>query len=134
MEHPISYHKPGDKLGKYEIKSLLGRGGMAEVYRALNPDLGQDVAIKVLHPHAVDEDAGVTRFRHEASAIAGLSHAHIIRVFDFDVQRGTYYMVMELIEGGTLADYLKQLHKQGKQMSLDQVVTFFSQLVDAVGY
>src|SRR5215813_4320550 len=92
---PLSYLTPGQKLGKYEIKSLLGRGGMAEVYRALNPDLNQDVAIKVLHPHIIDTDAAITRFRQEAQAIAALSHPNIIRVFDFDTANGVYYMVME---------------------------------------
>ena len=54
----FSFLSPGQKLGKYEIKRLLGRGGMAEVYRALNPDLNQDVAIKVLHPHIIDSEIG----------------------------------------------------------------------------
>ncbi len=58
----FSYLSPGQKLGKYEIKRLLGRGGMAEVYQALNPDLNQDVAIKVLHPHIVDSESVILRF------------------------------------------------------------------------
>src|SRR5688572_16932462 len=104
----FSYLKSGDKLGKYEIKELLGRGGMAEVYRALNPDLGQDVAIKVLHPQILGSEGGLERFRQEARAIAGLNHPNILRVFDFDVQNNISYMVMELIEGTTLASVLKQ--------------------------
>jgi serine/threonine protein kinase len=60
---PISYLKPGQKLGKYEIKGRLGRGGMAEAYRALNPDLDQEVAIKVLHPQLLEAVSGIGCFR-----------------------------------------------------------------------
>ncbi|CAG1003123.1 partial Serine/threonine-protein kinase PrkC, partial [Gammaproteobacteria bacterium] len=89
-EAPLSYLKPGFKLGKYEIKGLLGRGGMAEVYRAHNPDIGQDVAIKVLHPAIVDSKDGSVRFRQEAQAAGRLSHPNIVRVYDFEVQGNIY--------------------------------------------
>jgi serine/threonine protein kinase len=127
----FSYLPSGHKLGKYEIKSLLGRGGMAEVYRALNPDLNQDVAIKVLHPHIIDSDAAITRFRQEAQAIAALSHPNIIRVFDFDTANGVYYMVMELIDGPTLHSIMSDYPKG---MPLDLATGIFRQLADAVAY
>src|SRR5258708_8592948 len=79
----LSYLTPGQKLGKYEIKRVIGRGGMAEVYRALNPDLNSDVAIKVLHPHVIESPAAVTRFPLEAQAVAALTHPNIMPVFDF---------------------------------------------------
>src|SRR2546430_13568969 len=94
-DQPLSYFSPGHKLGKYEIKRLLGRGGMAEVYRALNPDLNQDVAIKVLHPHITDSELALSRFRQEAQAVAGLRHPNIVRVFDFHASDNILYMVME---------------------------------------
>ncbi len=127
----FSYLTPGYKLGKYEIKRLVGHGGMAEVYRALNPDLNQDVAIKVLHPHVIDNEAAVARFRREAQAIAALSHPNIIRVFDFDTINGVNFMVMELIEGPALNSVIAR-YPHG--MPLDTALSIFRQLADAVGY
>lgn len=130
-----SYLKTGDKLGKYEIKGLLGRGGMAEVYRAFNPNLEQDVAIKVLHPGALSSNDAVARFQREARAIAALSHPNILRVFDFDEQDGNYYMVMELIDGPTLENLIEKAHQtSAKRLPLDDVMMYFSQLAAAVNY
>ncbi|MCC7450360.1 MAG: SUMF1/EgtB/PvdO family nonheme iron enzyme [Anaerolineae bacterium] len=127
----FSFLSPGQKLGKYVIKQLLGRGGMAEVYRALNPDLNQDVAIKVLHPHIIDSESALTRFRQEAQAVAALSHPNIIRVFDFDVANGVYYMVMELLEGPSLNTLLAQ-YPQG--MPPDLALNIFKPIAEAVAY
>lgn len=127
----VSYLQPDFKLGKYTIKSLLGRGGMAEVYRAYNPDLAQDVAIKVLNPSFVKSDEASTRFRREAQAIAGLSHSNIVRVYDFAVQDHYHYMVMELLDGVPLDELLKE-YPQG--MPHDQITNFFGQLASAVSY
>jgi serine/threonine-protein kinase len=130
-----SYLKAGDKLGKFEIKGLLGRGGMAEVYRAYHPNLQRDVAIKVLHPGALDAPESVARFQREARSIAALSHPNILRVFDFDEHEGLYYMVMELIEGPTLEDLLEQAHHRPTgRLSLEEVMKYFSQLAAAVDY
>lgn len=135
MSEQPSYLKPGEKLGKYEIKALLGRGGIAEVYRAYNPNLRQDVAIKVLHPGSLGSAESVARFQREAHAIAALSHPNILRVFDFDEHHGIHYMVMELIEGPTLQSLLERVHhKTGKGMLLDEVMKYFSQLAAAVTY
>jgi len=72
----------GTRLGPYEIVDLLGAGGMGEVYRARDPRLGRDVAIKILPEHlAISRDA-LTRFEREAKAIAALSHPHILAIFD----------------------------------------------------
>src|SRR5258706_11285916 len=127
----FSYLSPGQKLGKYEIRRLLGRGGMAEVYRALNPDLNQDVAIKVLHPHVVDTEAAISRFRREAQAIAALTHPNIIRVYDFDTINGVNFMVMELIDGPTLGALISQYPKG---MPLDAALHIFTQLAEAVAF
>ncbi len=104
---------------------------MAEVYQALNPDLNQDIAIKVLHPHIVDTEAAVARFRREAQAIAALTHPNIIRVYDFDTTGGIYYMVMELIDGPTLHTVIAQ-HPEG--LPRDLALQIFRQLADAVAY
>ncbi len=135
MSKHASYFKPGDKLGKYEIKGLLGRGGMAEVYRAHNPSLEQDVAIKVLNPGALASADSAARFQREARAIAALSHPNIVRVFDFDVQDGIQYMIMELIDGPTLEDLLEAAHhRPEKHLPLDDVMNYFTQLAAAVTY
>lgn len=128
---PLSYLQPGQKLGKYEIKGILGRGGMAEVYRALNPSLNQDVAIKVLHPQIVESAAFVARFRQEAQAAATLTHPNIVRVYDFEVADDIYYMVMELIDGPSLRDVLAA-HLKGLPMA--DAIRIFSQLADAIDY
>src|SRR5581483_8404015 len=93
--------------------------------------LNQDVAIKVLHPHIIDSEAAITRFRQEAQAIAALSHPNIIRVFDFDTANGMYYMVMELIDGPTLHSIMSDYPKG---MPLDLATGIFRQLADAVAY
>ena len=121
----------GQQLGKYQIKQLIGRGGAAEVYRALNPDLNQDVAIKVLHPDGFDMENSARRFRQEAQAIAALRHPNIVRVFDFSTTDDLFYMVMELIDGPTLHKMLNQYpHGMPKVLALD----IFRQLADAVAY
>jgi len=89
---------PGDKLGPYEIVSLLGKGGMGEVYRARDPKLNRDVAIKVL-PHALAHDADyLARFQREAQTLAALNHPNIATIYGLEANA----IVMELVEGATL--------------------------------
>ena len=93
----------GETVGPYRIASPLGQGGMATVYKAYHASLDRYVAIKVLHPHIIESNAAITRFRQEAQSVAALNHPNIIRVFDFDTSNGVSYMVMELIEGPSLS-------------------------------
>lgn len=127
----LSYFAPGSKLGKYEIKGLLGRGAMAEVYRATNPALNQDVAIKVMNPTTMESKEGSERFRREAQAIARLTHNNIVRVYDFDTEDGIHYMVMELLEGHTLRELILQ---SDNGLPHDQTIKIFKQIADAAGY
>jgi len=97
---------PGTRLGPYEIQAPLGAGGMGEVYRARDPKLNRDVAIKIL-PEALAADAvALARFEREAQAVAALSHPNILAIHDFGVERGTPYAVMELLDGLTLRDQM----------------------------
>jgi hypothetical protein len=97
----------GTKLGPYEIVSLLGAGGMGEVYRARDARLKRDVAIKVL-PQALSLDADrMRRFEQEALATAALNHPNILAVFDIGTSEGSPYVVSELLEGETLRDRLR---------------------------
>src|SRR6202046_4357188 len=98
---------PGTKLGPYEIVSLLGAGGMGEVYRARDSRLKREVAIKVL-PQALSLDADrLRRFEQEALATAALNHPNILAVFDIGTSEGSPYVVSELLEGETLRDRLR---------------------------
>ncbi|HKX71596.1 MAG TPA: protein kinase, partial [Acidimicrobiales bacterium] len=93
--------------GRYELHRRLGRGGMAEVYLARDQMLDRPVAVKVLFP-ALATDAGfVERFRREAQSAANLQHPNVVSVFDWGEANGTYFIVMEYVEGHTLAEMLR---------------------------
>ena len=98
----------GTRLGSYEVLELLGRGGMAEVYKGRHPRLDRTVAIKILPPRLAADPDFRQRFEREARAIAALRHPNIVQVFDFGDVEGTYYMVMEYIEGIDLARYIRE--------------------------
>src|SRR5258708_28632226 len=98
----------GQRLGQYEIMSVLGQGGMATVYRARQISVNREVAVKVIKK---DLDVGenfAARFSREAQTIAQLSHPHILKLFDYGQEGGTVYLVTELLPGGTLQDLIKQ--------------------------
>ena len=96
----------GSKLGPYEILSPLGAGGMGEVYRARDTRLGREVAVKVLPQHLSSNAEVRTRFEREAKTVSSLNHPHICTLFDVGREGDTDYLVMELIEGETLASRL----------------------------
>jgi eukaryotic-like serine/threonine-protein kinase len=98
----------GTKLGPYEVVSALGSGGMGEVYRARDTRLGRDVAIKILPQHLSSNPDLKARFEREGRAVSALSHPHICHLYDIGSQDGTDYLVMELLEGESLADRLKK--------------------------
>src|SRR6478736_6069369 len=96
----------GTKLGPYEIVSPLGAGGMGEVYRARDTRLGREVAIKVLPQHLSANAEVRARFEREAKTVSSLNHPYICTLFDVGREGDTDYLVMELIEGETLAQRL----------------------------
>jgi eukaryotic-like serine/threonine-protein kinase len=91
----------GTRLGPYDIVGLIGAGGMGEVYRARDPRLGRDVAIKVLPQTVAEDPSRLRRFEQEARAIAALSHPNILTIFDVAIGEPAY-LVTELLEGETL--------------------------------
>jgi serine/threonine protein kinase/Tol biopolymer transport system component len=100
--------QPGMRLGRYEVVTLLGRGGMGRVYRARDATLGRDVAIKAL-AHSFEEDSSnLRRFEREARVLAALSHPGIAAIYGFETIDGAPYLVLELIEGETLLDRLEE--------------------------
>src|SRR6185437_8061010 len=121
-------------IGKYELISPLGHGGMGSVYKAFHPQLQRFVAIKFLLEHAEGDPDFIARFQREAMAVAQLRHAHIVQVFDFDVQDSKPYMVMEFVEGETLAQRLSRLQRGGQTLPAADVGRYFQQLCSAVEY
>ncbi len=99
---------PGSRLGPYEILAPVGAGGMGEVYRARDTRLDRTVAVKVLSAHLSDQLAAKERFEREAKAISALNHPSICQLYDVGSQDGIRYLVMEYLEGETLADRLRR--------------------------
>jgi serine/threonine protein kinase len=93
---------PGTRLGAYEILSLVGSGGMGEVYRARDTKLGRDVALKILPDSFIHDPDRLARFRREAQVLAALNHPHIGAIYGLDEANGTQFLVLELVDGETL--------------------------------
>jgi serine/threonine protein kinase len=98
----------GRQLGSYRVLSLLGRGGMGEVYRARDSRLGRDVAIKVLPTRFTEDAERLARFESEARMLAALNHPHIGAIYGLEDADGAPALVLELVEGETLADRLRR--------------------------
>src|ERR1700678_525746 len=98
----------GTKLGPYEILSPLGAGGMGEVYRARDVRLDRTVAVKVLASHLSSSPELKQRMEREARAISSLNHPHICHLYDIGSQEGTDFLVMEFLDGQTLAERLRK--------------------------
>ncbi len=99
--------KSGDTIGKYKIGEVLGQGGMATVYKAVQEPLGRNVALKVLHQHLTIEKTVRERFLLEAQAIASMKHPNIVQVYDFEASDEVSFISMEYIDGGALDQQLK---------------------------
>jgi beta-lactam-binding protein with PASTA domain/tRNA A-37 threonylcarbamoyl transferase component Bud32 len=116
--------------GRYELTHLVARGGMAQVYRARDRLLDRPVALKVLFPELSVDRAFVERFRREAQAAANLSHPNIVPVFDWGEDGGTYYIVMEYIDGQPLSQALRA----GGPVPADRVAQIGARVADALAY
>jgi serine/threonine protein kinase len=120
----------GTNVGPYEMKVLLGAGGMGQVYRARDPRLDREVAIKVLTDALSKEPGYLERFRREARAVAKLNHPNIVQVYDFGEQGDLTYLVMPLMTGGTLRDYLA--HR--RILPLSEALSIMEQVGGALQY
>jgi len=105
-QDPSNAGKPPVRLGKYEVLSRIGKGGMGTVYRAVDTDLNRLVALKVLSPEMAAKPAMLERFRQEARSAARLKHENIITVHDVGEQNGTYYIALEFVDGKDLHDFI----------------------------
>src|SRR5437867_2866300 len=99
---------PGTTLGPYDVRELLGKGGMGEVYRAHDRRLDRDVAVKVISDAIAHDSEARFRFEREAKAIAALSHPNIVSIFDFSKDHDHWYAVTELLDGETLRERLRR--------------------------
>lgn len=117
----------GTKLGRYEIRSLIGVGGMGEVYRASDPKIGRDVAIKVLPADFAADKDRVARFEQEAQAAGALNHPNILAIYDVDTESGVLYVVSELLEGEELRHRLDE-----GAISLRKVAEYAQQMVSGL--
>jgi eukaryotic-like serine/threonine-protein kinase len=143
------------RLGKYELLERLGRGGMAEVWKAIDTQLRRYVAIKLLHANLRDDPNFIARFRREAQLIASLRHPNIVQIHDFQIYRAPEYsagalderadtptrstttiayMVMDYVEGQTLADYIHNTSRKGQIPSPEDIVRLFASISLAIDY
>jgi serine/threonine protein kinase/Tol biopolymer transport system component len=118
----------GQRLGSYEIASLAGKGGMGEVYRAHDTKLKRDVAIKILPDEFSRDVDRATRFQREAEALASLNHQNIAAIYDVQQWDNTRFLILEFVEGETLADILK---KRGA-LPVDEAIEIATQICDAL--
>ncbi len=98
----------GTPLGHYTILSAIGKGGMGEVWKAKDTKLGRDVAIKTLPEEFAKDAERLARFEREAKLLASLNHPNIAAIYGFEEDNGQHFLVLELVEGDTLADQIKR--------------------------
>ncbi len=119
----------GTKLGPYEILGALGAGGMGEVYRARDAKLNRDVAVKVLPPEFASDPERMARFSREAQVLASLNHPHIASIYGLEEAGGVRALVMELVEGATLADRIAK-----GPMPLEEALPIAQEMAEALEY
>ncbi|GAC1506980.1 MAG: hypothetical protein NVS2B12_21760 [Ktedonobacteraceae bacterium] len=131
------------RLGRYELQQQLGRGGMAEVWKALDTQLQRYVAIKILHPDLRADPSFAARFEREAQLIAALHHPNIVQIYDFQMagslttgglEEPAAYMIMDYVEGETLAQYLYETVKQGHMLPAQELLQLFTPICHAIDY
>ena len=118
---------PGTRLGPYEMTAQIGVGGMGEVYRAHDTKLGRDVAIKILPSHFTSDPDRLARFEREARVLASLNHPHIGAIYGLEDADGVRALVLELVQGETLADRIAR-----GPIPLNDALTIARQIVDAL--
>ena len=118
---------PGTRLGRYEVRALLGAGGMGEVYRAYDRDLEREIAIKVLRDGSDDGGDRHRRFVQEARAASGLHHPNIAHVYEIGSHDNLRFIAMELVEGETLRDRIAR-----GPMCIDDVLNYGAQIAAAI--
>ncbi|HEX5690740.1 MAG TPA: protein kinase, partial [Roseiflexaceae bacterium] len=116
-------------LGPYQLREAIGKGGMATVYRAYQPAIDRDVAVKIIHSAILHDSSAIERFRREARLIARLEHPHILPIYDFDGAHAPPYIVMRYLESGTLRDLLAR-----ERLPLANVTELLAHIAGALDY
>ncbi len=124
----------GKTIGKVRIEKLLGRGGMAEVYYGTHVSLQRPVAVKFLHGYLEQHSEVFERFQREARVVAGLRHPNIIQVYDYDLVDERPFIVMEYVNGPSLAAYMRSIQEQGGRMPLGMIRRILPMLASALDY
>jgi formylglycine-generating enzyme required for sulfatase activity/Flp pilus assembly protein TadD len=121
---------------RYEIKSLLGRGGMGAVYKVWDRKLGEEIALKVLLPSLLQREKAVERFYNEAKVSLKLSHKNIVRVRDFgdDEEKGLLFITMELVRGRSLREWLKEKKERGEQVPTPEALRIVGEILEGLEY
>ena len=125
----------GQSIGGYRLDALLGAGGMGEVYRSHDAKLGRDVAIKILPRAFTSHPDRLARFEREARMLAALNHPNICAIYGFEEADGVRFLVLELVEGDTLAQQLAHastLHRKGGGLPLAEVLGIARQIAEAL--
>ncbi len=124
----------GKTIEHYRIDKLLGQGGMAAVYQAIDLRSQRDVALKFMHAHLASQESFRKKFLDEISAVARLNHPNIVKVLEYQQTDDDLFMVMEFLSGGTLRAYIKRLSEKGQLLELPEAIEFTRQLADALDY
>ena len=119
--------QPGTRLGPYAITAQIGVGGMGEVYRATDTTLNCQVAVKVLPESLASDAERIARFEREAKTLASLNHTNIAQIYGFEKSSGVHALVMELVEGPTLADRIAQ-----GAIPVDEALPIAKQIAEAL--
>ena len=128
VPRPAPRNLIGQMLGPYRVVSLIGKGGMGEVYTAEDSRLGRQVALKLLPPWMTENTGSIRRFQQEARATSALNHPNIVTVHDFGQSSGAYYIATELVVGRTLREIISR-----EQMPLAEIVRVALQIAEALG-
>ena len=124
----------GKTVGKVRIEKVIAKGGMAEVYLGTHLTLDRLVAVKVMHNYIEADPDLQSRFEREAKVVAGLRHPNIVQIFDFDTADGHPYIVMEYLQGSSLATYLRELHKRNQRLPPGQAARLLNSIATALDY
>jgi serine/threonine protein kinase len=134
----IDFNFSNTRIGRYQIQERIGRGGMAQVFKAFDINLDRTVAVKLLHDYLSDDPTFKERFEREAKFVASFNHPNIVQIYDFDsVERSgqhLYYMVMPFVPGHTLRDELIGYAEKEQRMPIERVLQITLNIADALDY
>ena len=122
-----------DRIGPYQVVRKLGEGGMGAVYEAVQDPIGRRVAIKILHPKYAQDPSICARFFNEARAVNLIDHAGVVQISDYgQLPDGTAYLVMEFLQGESLAARLEKLHKNGERLPIAEATELTRQVASVL--